>query len=362
MNREVNKNKQTHTLLMQHFQAYPLLQTEDMFKFLYQSAHGCEHLVSDEQAALHRIQNEYASMSEAVSADTDQLDGAYSRVHLGVLRKGLRPQTLTKLFCLSAQKEPDGAAQLAQKLTVAREPIGHSAISLDRTDFDQKLDAWRAQGFPAVHHSDSFRAAYHPAYRVIANQYADLLPVFTAIYKQLNKSSAIVAIEGGSASGKTTLAGILQQVYGCNVFHTDDFFLRPEQRTQHRLEEIGGNFDRERFADEVLQPLCKEEAVHYRRFDCATQTLSQPITVQKIAVTVIEGVYSLHPALGKYCDLTIFLDIDSDLQKKRIIKRNSVQMAKRFFDEWIPLENVYFEQMRKQTRFDVHLIVNRDNG
>ena len=35
----------------------------------------------------------------------------------------------------------------------------------------------------------------------------------------------LVAIDGGSASGKTTLGELLQSVYACPVFHMDDFFL-----------------------------------------------------------------------------------------------------------------------------------------
>ena len=44
----------------------------------------------------------------------------------------------------------------------------------------------------------------------------------------------LVAIDGKCASGKTTLAARLAECYDCNVFHMDDFFLRPEQRTEER--------------------------------------------------------------------------------------------------------------------------------
>ncbi len=344
-------------LLMQQYQNYPQLQAEDIFKYLFQSSFGCEHLATSYETALRYIQNEYAAMSETASACTEQLDGAYSRIHLGVLRKGLRPETLAMLFCLSAQTEPDGKARLMQKLEIAQELILNSKLPLDMHDFAPKLEAWRAQGFPAVHHSDAFRAAYHPAYRVIANKYADFLPVFTAIDNLLGNGSVIVAIEGGSASGKSTLADILQQVYACNVFHTDDYFLRPEQRTPQRFAEIGGNLDRERFANEVLRSVCMEETVYYQRFDCTTQTLGEPITVPHTALTVIEGAYSMHPAFGQYYHLSIFLDIDPTYQKKRITARNSPQMARRFFDEWIPMENAYFSQLLDKSCVDMRMIV-----
>ena len=57
----------------------------------------------------------------------------------------------------------------------------------------------------------------------------------------------LVAIDGRCAAGKTTLAASLQAQLECNVFHMDDFFLRPEQRTSERLHQPGGNVDYERF-------------------------------------------------------------------------------------------------------------------
>ena len=44
-----------------------------------------------------------------------------------------------------------------------------------------------------------------------------------------------LAIDGCCAAGKTTLALRLQQRYGCPVFHADDYFLQPHQRTPQRL-------------------------------------------------------------------------------------------------------------------------------
>ena len=81
------------------------------------------------------------------------------------------------------------------------------------------------------------------------------LPLFSEIDRRLAKEKLTVVIEGSSASGKTTLAEMLREIYGCTVFHMDDFFLRPEQRTSDRYAQIGGNVDYERFLYEVLIPL-----------------------------------------------------------------------------------------------------------
>lgn len=178
--------------------------------------------------------------------------------------------------------------------------------------------------------------------------------LYEEIEKRLALGSLILAIDGASASGKTTLAARLQERYGAAVFHTDDFFLRPEQRTPERLAEPGGNMDRERFSEEVLLPLSRGEQVVYRPYDCGRQALAPSVTVKPRRLTVVEGAYSLHPELVSYYDLSVFLRIDPALQQKRILKRNP-DKAERFFREWIPMEQRYFEATKIEERADILL-------
>ena len=107
------------------------------------------------------------------------------------------------------------------------------------------------------------------------------------------KDFVIVTIDGKCTSGKTTLAAKLAEVYDCNMFHMDDFFLRPEQRTRSRFAEVGGNVDYERFHEEVLLPLLIGRAFSYRPFDCKTFTLSDQVSVPVKKLNIIEGSYSM---------------------------------------------------------------------
>ena len=340
--------------LIKHWGEYPRLQVQDLFKFLFQSAFGCEHLAPHWGTALDYICREYyGRVDPQAEPRTDRLEGEYSRVHLSWLSQGLSPETLTGLFVLSAMTESEGRERLEDMIAAAREMIQRGEIPLDPHEFEEKLEAWRAMGYPAIHHSEVFREAYAPAYRVIANRYANFLPLFAKLDALLKDGRVVLAIEGGSASGKSTLAEALPRIYGCGVIHTDDFFLRPEQRTAERLSEVGGNLDRERFMEEVLPSLTRGEAVQYRPFDCGTQTLSPPVTVKQSRLTVVEGVYATHPAFGKYYDLAVFLDISPEQQRARIVKRNPPFLAERFFGEWIPLENTYFEGTAIRDRVDL---------
>ena len=159
------------------------------------------------------------------------------------------------------------------------------------------------------------------------------------------KNTVIVAIDGKCTSGKTTLASKLAEIYDCNVFHMDDFFLRPEQRTPERFAESGGNVDYERFREEVLLPLKSGKAFSYRPFDCSTFMLVAPVAVTPKKLNIVEGTYSHHPYFGNHYDLKILLTVDEETQRQRILKRPAF-LHKRFFDEWIPMENHYFEVFR----------------
>ena len=166
------------------------------------------------------------------------------------------------------------------------------------------------------------------------------------------RERVFVAIDGPCTSGKTTLATVLQRRFGGNVLHMDDFFLRPEQRTPERFAEPGGNVDRERFEDEVLTPLAAGKIAQYRPWDCHTGDFAASHNVETARLTIVEGSYSMHPALRGYYDLMICLTIDSGEQLRRLEARNP-RMLQRFIDEWIPLENRYFASTETRTAADM---------
>lgn len=125
-------------------------------------------------------------------------------------------------------------------------------------------------------------------------------PVLLEVDKllKLNENKLIVAIDGKCASGKTTLGYYLQSEYDCNLFHMDDFFLREEQKTEERVNEIGGNVDYERFKTEVVDKLLKKQDVEYRKYSCKDQRINEFADVIKHKrLNIIEGSYSQHPIL-----------------------------------------------------------------
>lgn len=163
----------------------------------------------------------------------------------------------------------------------------------------------------------------------------------------------VIAIDGRCASGKTTLARRLAEITGAGVIHMDDFFLPPELRTPKRLAEAGGNVDYERFSAEVLPKLMTGESFTYRRFECSRMTLGESCVIPAGKLRIVEGAYSCHPEFGNYMTFRVFSDVSPDEQRRRILTRSGEEMLSRFLNEWIPMEEQYFQTYRIREKADL---------
>lgn len=171
--------------------------------------------------------------------------------------------------------------------------------------------------------------------------------VCSAIEQALETTSltdlVIIAIDGACGGGKSTLGEALFAKYECNLFHMDDFFLQPKQRTRQRYEEPGGNVDYERFQEEVLSHLADEGGFSYRPFCCRTMAFGETVCIPRRRLNIIEGAYSCHPYFGDIYQVRLFVEVSPEVQKERLLARNGKEQYQRFVEEWIPMENRYFE-------------------
>jgi uridine kinase len=165
----------------------------------------------------------------------------------------------------------------------------------------------------------------------------------------------IIAIDGNCAAGKSTLAATIQEEYDCNVFHMDDYYLPLHKKTKERLNEVGGNVDRERFKEEILDKIRSDESFIYKIYDCKGQSLHPSERIYLKKLNIVEGVYSMHPELAGFYDLTVFLTIGEAEQSRRLSVREDPKIYERFIREWIPLENRYFKELRIKDTCDLIL-------
>lgn len=154
----------------------------------------------------------------------------------------------------------------------------------------------------------------------------------------------VLAIDGMSASGKTTLAAELADQFSGAVIHTDDFYLPFELRTEERRAQPGGNLDYERFAREVLPYLNQKTEITYGRFSCREGKIVETVKIgADCPLIIVEGAYSMRPEFRKAYDLSICMLISEELQRERLIAREGRERYANFEKLWVPLENRYIE-------------------
>lgn len=170
-----------------------------------------------------------------------------------------------------------------------------------------------------------------------------------------SKSPILIAIDGRTGAGKTTLAKYLRDCFSLNLFHMDDFYLQGHQRTRERLSEVGGNVDYERFREEVLLPVLRGETVYYQPFNYLTMDfdLSYGRKIAPKRLNLIEGSYSMHPYFGEVYDLGIFMDVTYEAQIQNVIDRQGTAELDDYIDKWIPKTDRYLERFGIRNRCDI---------
>lgn len=338
-------------ILNHHIQTHPHLLPQDAVKFCYQSAFGGGHLITDAARAANYLSAERAALTPNTNIP------AYEPLGNGLVRLNLASADVTPLSDAAILRvfAGDAAHVLAREdndkrfsdlLGMLETLAAQGRTSFTADELAAYLTEYRAEGCPTVSHTDAYRTAYAPAYRVIEEASVRLLPLIDRIESLLAANAdrtAVIAIDGHAASGKTTLAAQLSALYDCNVFHMDDYFLPFDKRTAARLAQPGGNVDYERFKVEVLDAILAGEDVTYSAFDCSAGTFLPPVTVQRKSTVIVEGSYAHHPYFEDAYDLRIALDITEDEQRRRILARNGEQMLRMFVERWIPMEHRYFE-------------------
>ena len=178
--------------------------------------------------------------------------------------------------------------------------------------------------------------------RILADAEAKADRIIAAMRaKGVPEDRFVIAVDGRCGSGKTTLTEVLCRKLGADAVHMDDFYLTPEQRTEARFREPGGNVNYERFSEEVLPYLGKPEGFSYRVYDFPTRSFPRTVRVRSGQRVVVEGAYSCHPVFGEYADLKVFSNIGREERKRRILKRNGPEGLQGFISRWIPLEEQY---------------------
>ena len=335
--------KDFEQIILHHLQEqrlrYPVTEREDLIKFVFQAMLGSGHLLSSRDRVEQYIQREMGEIpADSGEPLTEELSPDWCRLNLRPAKAlGIPPSVIADLMLLSR-----GSMQFTRQDVsdfCRRRIFPEEARSPEPGDPDRIPDeTW----LPS--HSAAYREAYHPAYRVIS---ADWIPCLEAVRriaeKQQETERLLVTMDGPCASGKTTLAQKLAELFGAAVVHTDDYVIPHAQKTAERLAIPGGNCDSDRLAGEVAAPWKRGDPVKTRRYDFRHDRLCPEEELPDCSVLILEGSYCNLPVIRQYADLRIFVTASRETREARLSVRESAQSLQKFHEMWIPLEDRYFE-------------------
>ena len=168
-----------------------------------------------------------------------------------------------------------------------------------------------------------------------------LRDILTAALDQHPTKPLVLALDGRCGSGKTTLANALAQQFPASaVLRTDDFYLPPAQRAHGWEQTPCANMDLARLRDEALRPAYAGQPVQYRAYSCREGTYQPAQELPAQPLVILEGSYSLHPALQTEFAVRVFVTCPPNVQAARLRAREGIRYAN-FVQRWIPLEEGY---------------------
>lgn len=322
--------------------SHPAAEPRDYVKFFFQGIMGMGHLLGDERQVLTSVDEEMRTMAAEPDDPLITPVGArYMRLNLRPARAaGFTAETVARLMCCS-EASPFTRDDVIRACRVYTEDHFPLRIVFEVRDH---ADSLYIKGF-LPYHSEAYRAAYAPAYRIISRAYEDMLPAILAIQQVLSAGNGpyLVTLDGPCASGKTTMAKRLGELFGAMVLHTDEYVVPHAKKTADRLAIPGGNCDWERLTEQVLIPWKASSPCWVQPYDCHADEFMPGTEVTPTGLMILEGSYSNLPAIRNLADLRLFADTPWETRIERLKKRESAASLEQFYSRWIPLEDAYFK-------------------
>lgn len=166
----------------------------------------------------------------------------------------------------------------------------------------------------------------------------------------------VVAIDGRSGVGKSTLAAALADRLSATVIEGDDFYAGgtgilgdpPEARAARCIDW--------RAQRRVLTALRAGRAASYHAFEWEafdSTRCARPTTVAPVPVILLEGVYAARPELRDLLDMTILCTVPDALREARLREREGeIGPWER---QWHEAEDWYFAEAATEAGFDLVL-------
>ncbi|NRA65509.1 MAG: uridine kinase [Pseudobacteriovorax sp.] len=178
----------------------------------------------------------------------------------------------------------------------------------------------------------------------------------------------MVAISGGSGSGKTTFVrSLVERLVGYKylILAMDDYYRDLSHMTPTERSEV--NFDHPKAIErelvhEQVSLLRAGVAVEKPCYDFASHTRrEQTELVEPAQIIIVDGIFSLcYPELYRLLDLKLYLDVDSDIRIVRRIGRDMAERGRSFercAQQYLESVKAMHEKYIEPTKFHADFVI-----
>jgi para-aminobenzoate synthetase len=174
----------------------------------------------------------------------------------------------------------------------------------------------------------------------------------------------VVAIDGASGSGKSTIAQLLCDELPAVIAPLDDFFSAdiPDDQwdkfsIKEKMEKV---FNWNKARSLALEPLRNNLQAKWHPFDFlagiqedgAYPLKNKATILNPSKIIILEGVYSSCAFLADLIDITILIDVPVEERHKRLSIREDPAFLRQWHQRWDAVEIYYFEHIRQKNFFD----------
>jgi uridine kinase len=179
-----------------------------------------------------------------------------------------------------------------------------------------------------------------------------------------SKIPIIVAIDGCSGSGKTTIANQIKSELNAVIIPLDDFFSAniPDSKWEEFtiIERLHNVFTWDLLRREVLIPLKEGRKVTWFSFDFNSRRTDgtydmerKPKISEPADIIILEGAYSSSPILEDLVDMTILIELPIEECHSRLATRDEKEFLLKWHRIWDEAEEYYFTKVRPRESFTI---------
>jgi uridine kinase len=175
----------------------------------------------------------------------------------------------------------------------------------------------------------------------------------------------VVAIDGRSGAGKSTIAVQLAAVMPATVIPTDDFFAAEltaaDWDARSPRERARDAIDWRRLRRLVLEPLRAGQPAIWHPFDFGAgeradgsyAISSESVRCEPAPVIILDGAYSSRPELADLVGCAMLVETPAATRRARLALREAPEFLEAWHERWDAAEDYYFSAIRPPESFDM---------